>query len=554
MTASDKDSQPAEADVRSRPLGLSLVWLVPIVATIVGLSMLFKAWQETGPTIRISFQTAGSLTAEKSPIKYRNVVIGEVADVKLSSDHGQVIVTAKLNREAVDFTRQDSRYWVVRPRIGTEGISGLDTLLSGGFIAADPGTSAHRTESFTGLESPPPVTYGEPGKRFVVKAEDLGSLDIGSPIYYRKVRVGQLVSYELDHSGDSVNMDVFVSAPNDRFVTADTRFWNASGIRIGVSADGVEFDAESLVSVVTGGIAFATPPDGQAEPAETDTSFRLYPTQEAALTPDKGPAQIIRMHFGHSLRGLREGAQVDFKGKKIGEVTEISLDYDPVTETFPVIVDAKVYPQLIGDAYDKLLRTQTIDVGDNQQSLTQALFHQFVRQGLHAEARQNNLLTGQLYVALAFVPGAGTDVVADKNAGAVVEIPTQFTSFDKIQDQLTDIVDRLSQIPFDRIADNLNGSLEELKQTLTSINRDTLPSTRNTLQGIDILVNEMSATLQAATATFAYDSPERQRIGHTLNELERMSRSVRDLSDYLRRHPEALIRGRKEHNTGTLRP
>ncbi|MDG5498394.1 MlaD family protein [Marinobacter sp. BGYM27] len=550
------NNQAGDADIRTRRWGLSLVWLVPIVAVLIGLSMLYQSWQQSGPTIKITFQTAGSLTAEKSPIKYRNVVIGEVTDVTLSKDHKNVIVTAELNREAASFTREDSRYWVVRPRVGAEGVSGLDTLLSGDFIAADPGTSSKRSETFSGLESPPPVTYGEPGTRFRLKARNLGSLDIGSPVYFRKVRVGQVVSFKLDESGDGVNLDIFVNAPNDKFVTSDTRFWNASGIKVGVNANGLEVNSESLLSVLSGGVAFGSPPKSDDTPADpvvtSDNQFQLFDDQDTALAPGKGPSQAISMRFDQSLRGLSSDAPVYFMGKKIGEVSTVSLDYDEQNRTFPVIVEADVYPRLMGKAYRKLTQSQS---GKNsQKDAVLMMFDQFVKQGLKAEARKSNLLTGQLHIALEFHPDDVSETVRMDTSGKVAVIPTRATSLDKLQDQLADLVERFSAIPFESMAANLDGSLAELKKTLASVNNDVLPSTRTTLEGIDELMSQMKTTLQTATDSFAYDSPERQRIGQALDELERMSRSVRELSDYLRRHPEALIRGRPEQDsTGVTR-
>lgn len=546
------NNQAGDADIRTRRWGLSLVWLVPIIAVLVGLSMLYQSWRDSGPTIKITFQTAGSLTAEKSPIKYRNVVIGEVTDVQLSEDHKNVIVTAELNHDAESFTREDSRYWVVRPRIGAEGVSGLDTLLSGDFIGADPGTASTRADSFSGLESPPPVTYGEPGTQFRLKARNLGSLDIGSPIYFRKVQVGQVVSYKLDESGDSVNLDIFVNAPNDAFVTSKTRFWNASGIKVDVNASGLEVSSESLLSVLSGGIAFGSPPKSSdatpAEPVVTgDNQFQLFDDQDTAFAPGKGPSQAISMRFDQSLRGLNSDAPVYFMGKKIGEVSSVSLDYDEKNSTFPVIVEANVYPRLMGKAYRKLTQSQS---GQNdRKDAVLMMFDQFVKQGLRAEARKSNLLTGQLHIALEFHPGDESEGVRMDASGKVAVIPTRATSLDKLQDQLTELVERFSNIPFESMATNLDGSLAELKKTLASVNNDVLPATRTTLEGIDGLMSEMKNTLQSATDSFAYDSPERQRIGHALDELERMSRSVRELSDYLRRHPEALLRGRPEQDT-----
>nr|BFE89766.1 hypothetical protein GCM10020185_03020 [Pseudomonas brassicacearum subsp. brassicacearum] len=192
---------------------MSLVWIVPIIAVLVGISLVVHNWLQEGPTITITFKTGQGLTANKTQVKYRNVVIGQVTDVQLSEDQKNVTATVKLAKTADTFTHEDSVFWVVRPRIGAGGISGIDTLLSGDFIGADAGQSKVRAKSFTGLENPPPITYGEPGKRFTLHSQDLGSLDIGSPVYLRKIPVGQVVSYALDAEGKGVNIDVFVNAP-----------------------------------------------------------------------------------------------------------------------------------------------------------------------------------------------------------------------------------------------------------------------------------------------------------------------------------------------------
>ncbi len=552
MSNSPITNEPGEADIRSRRLGLSLAWLVPIVAALVGLSMLVGAWRDAGPTIEISFDTASSLTPEKSPVKYRNVAIGEVRKITLSENHQNVVVTVDLNKDAEAFAREDARFWVVKPRIGAAGVSGLDTLLSGDFIAATPGTSDTFGKTFQGLETPPPITYDEPGKRFNLKAPDLGSLDIGSAVYYRKVRVGEVVSYELVPSGEWVNLGIFITAPNDQYVTTNSRFWNASGIDVGVSTEGIELDLQSLAAVLAGGIAFEVPVRQPAsEAASADQKFTLYNDRTTAMAPDKGTAHSIRMRFDQSLLGLDEEAPVYFIGNEIGEVTSVTLDYDAKQQTFPVVVDARIYPQLMGQAYDQLLET-VVDEADGDASelpMATRLFRQMVERGLRAEARISNILTGQLHIALEFYPatqstGEPTALVNPDQ----IQIPTQATNLAKMQEQLTSILATLNSLPLGNISSNLEGSLAELQQTLRAINNEALPATLETLQGVDELMNSMASTLDSAEATLSPNSPERQRLSLALDEIERMSRSVRELSDYLRRHPESLVRGRNERS------
>ena len=237
---------PGQAQVRTRRFSVSLVWIVPILALLVGASLVVRNWMEQGPVISISFRSGEGLVAHKTQVRYRSVVIGEVTSVELAADHKSVVAKVELSKEAESFATESARYWVVRPRIGAGGISGVDTLLSGSFIGADAGESKKPAKTFVGLESPPAITYGEKGKRFVLSANDLGSLDIGSSIYFRRIQVGEVVSYALQPDGRGVDIDVFVQAPYDAFVTLDTRFWNASGIDMQIGANGLKVETQSL--------------------------------------------------------------------------------------------------------------------------------------------------------------------------------------------------------------------------------------------------------------------------------------------------------------------
>src|SRR5690554_3187807 len=257
---SDNPNSPTSSigqpDIRQRRVRISLAWLVPIIAALVALSMVVQNWLSAGPQISVSFLTAEKLEANKTQVKYKNVVIGLVTDISLSEDRTRVNATIELDQNNEAFIREDAQFWVVRPRIGAGGVSGVDTLLSGSFIGADPGQSSETRREFVGLEAPPLVTFGAEGKRFTLRTDDLGSLGIGSPVYYRRIPVGQVVSYELSEDGKGVAVQIFVNAPYDGFVTADTRFWNASGVDVSLAADGFKVSTESLSSILAGGIAF----------------------------------------------------------------------------------------------------------------------------------------------------------------------------------------------------------------------------------------------------------------------------------------------------------
>ncbi|MDF3936622.1 intermembrane transport protein PqiB [Pseudomonas citronellolis] len=530
----DRSTEPGRADVRTRRWNISLVWIVPIIALLVGASLVVRSWLQEGPTISISFMTGEGLEAHKTQVKYRSVVIGEVTSVELAPDRKGVVTKVQLSKEAESFARRGAKFWVVRPRIGAGGVSGVDTLLSGAFIGADAGEDGAPSRSFVGLESPPPITYGEAGKRFMLTADDLGSLDIGVSIYYRKIPVGQVVTYALREDGKGVDIGIFIKAPYDAFVTQDTRFWNASGVDLSVDANGLKVNTESLSSVLMGGLAFGDPPspDGPAEAAADQQRFRLFVDRDSAMAPPSGLAQYLRFRFDQSMRGLSVGAPVEFMGVAFGKVTSVQLDYDEVKQKFPVIVDAVVYPTRLGPVHQKMLKVFGHTPGSEA---AHRLIGTFVEHGLRAQARSGNLITGQMYVSLDFYPDAAKvpfDFAADP-----IAIPTVPGSLDKLQEQLQELVERIRKLPLERIANNLDGNLRELQGSLKQFNGKTLPGVSNTL-------DEVRKTLQTANSALAEDSPQREKLSDTLNELDRMSRSLRDLSDYLGRHPESLIRGR----------
>lgn len=524
---------PASPEIKPRRVRISLVWLVPIVAGLIGLSMAVHDWLNIGPKVTVSFQTAEGLEANKTQVKYKNVVIGMVTAIELSEDRSHVKTTIELNNSAGPFTRVDSQYWVVRPRIGAHGISGVDTLLSGAFIGADAGSAEQTKNEFVGLETPPPVTFGEKGKRFTLHTDDLGSLDIGSPIYYRRIQVGQVVGYNLSDDGKGVDIQIFISSPNDKYITTDTRFWNASGVDVSVGAAGLKINTQSLASIVSGGIAFREPnwsPD--AKPADEYAEFRIFDDQAAALAPPDGEPRYIRMRFKQSLRGLAVNAPVDFLGVNIGKVVSVDLDYDGDTKTFPGVVGAVIYPKRLGAAESKL--QQLAGTGSDEEQSARIL-GAFISNGLRAQVRTGNLLTGQLYIAMEFDPKA-PKVAFDPKARPL-DIPTVPGSFDKLQEQLQAFVDKLSRLPVDELAGNLNGTLSELQKTLKIVNASVLPQMRGTLQ-------QAEKTLSTANDTLGEDSPGRQQLGQAMDEVQRAARSMRVLTDFLGRQPEALIRGR----------
>ena len=511
-----------------------LIWLVPIVAALIGIGMVIHNRQSEGPAIEISFLTAEGLEAGKTQVKYKDVVIGLVDSIRLAKDRTHIIARVKLDKAASSFATTDSRFWVVRPRFGTTGVTGIGTLLSGAYIGADVGVSSDVSKSFIGLERPPAVIHGSPGRRFVLRAADIGSLDIGSPVYYRRIQVGRVVSYELDKDGKQMKVDVFVDAPYDRYVTVSSRFWNASGVDLNLDASGLKLSTQSLATVIAGGVAFQSPPGPRdATPAAEDAEFVLFDDLQTAMAPPDGEPEYLQMRFEQSLRGLGVGAQVDFRGIVVGRVVSIDLDYEADKQSFPLIVGVVIYPQRFGRAGEKIAQLGK-DESDKNTRMA-AFVKPLIAHGLRAQARVGNLLTGQLYIALDFMPNA-PKTEFDASARPV-QMPTVPGSFDQLQEQMTGIVEKLGKIPFESIGKHLDSTIVQLDKTLRQVNDSTLPQFNATLAGAQ-------GTLGSAQQAVSANSPMQQSLAQTLAEMQRAARSLRALTDYLGVHPESLLRGK----------
>lgn len=521
--------EPHDPPVTRNRLRLSLVWLVPLVAALIGLSMVIHAWLSVGPEITITFNTAQGLEAGKTPVKYKDVVIGTVTAISLSDDSSHVVATVSFVKNARNLIRDDTRFWVVRPRVGMSGVSGIDTLFSGAYIGMDTGRSDQSRKAYTGLETPPTVVNGTPGTSFALRATDLGSLDIGSPVYYRHLMVGHVASYKLDMQSHDMNLQVFIDAPYDRLVTTDTRFWNASGMDLSLDANGLKLKTQSVATIVGGGIAFATPEDSSATAAPAGNLFTLADNEASAMAAPDGPSQLIRLRFEQPLRGLAVGAPVEFSGINMGKVVSTQLDFDRATRRFQSIVMVKVYPYRLGPVIEKLQKTE----GNGNPRAAQFLAG-LVEHGLRAQARTGNLLTEQLYISFDFVKNA-PKVPFDANATPLT-LPTVASTFDKLPEQIADIVDKINKMPLDSIGKHVDSSLSNLDATLRQVNGQLLPSTTRAL-------DQANQTFGALRQGIADDGPLQENLANTLTEVQRTARSLRTLTDMLGRRPESLLRG-----------
>ncbi len=533
----EEQATPAKIQV-SR--AFSLVWIVPMVALLIGAWLTFQAISEKGPSITISFVSAEGLEAGKTKIKYRDVDIGQVEQITLSKDLSHVTVTAKLDKGSEQYLTDQTKFWVVRAQIRGGSVSGLGTFLSGAYIGIDPSKTGTPTQTFTGLEVPPVVTLNQPGRHFRLKADSLGSLNIGAPVYYRQIQVGQVVSYGFGRDGKEVDVQVFIEAPHHVRVTENTRFWNASGVDVTLNAQGLKVHTQSMISIVGGGIAFDLPNDTPpGKEAQKDTTFRLYPDFSSIQEKSYSVRSYWMLLFDQSVRGLSVGAPVEVYGIKVGEVVNLDLEFDADIKKFQIPVIVAIEPERIR----VVNRKDATKTEDDHKALIEWLVEQ---RGLRAQLQTGNLLTGQLMVNLAFFPESPKMTLGQQDGYLVV--PTIAGSFEQLQESLIKIIGHIEKVPFDQIGSDLRQVLQTTQSTLQQIGGLAGKLNRETTPQLQATFTELQKTLIDLQRTLGKDSPLKYTTQKTLEELTQTLRSLRDLVDTLENRPQSIIFGKEKRS------
>jgi len=532
---------------------ISVIWLIPILAAVVALGIAVQRILSEGPTITIILKAAQGIEAGKTFIKYKDVNIGQVTTVQLSDDYSKVKVTAKIAKSAAGLIVKDAQFWVVEPRISLSGVSGLGTLLSGNYIGFGIGTSSQSERKFTGLDAPPAIPDGQHGLQLTLKAAKLGSLGIGAPIYYRSLEAGEVTGYNLAADGQSIEVNIFVRAPYDTFVNAETRFWNVSGMNVSLGADGVQLHTESLVAIIAGGLAFDTPSFAEgAGPPTTSTVFSLFDDQASAMKKPEANSQHFVLYFHESLRGLSVGAPVTLLGLPGGEVTSVGLDIDPQTQALRGRVEIVAYPdRLIGRLGEQQLAIgQTLAESAQQRH---AFFDHLVKQmGMRAQLQSGSLITGQLFVALDFFPDVKKAQIDWSLAKP--EIPSIPSPLPNLEAKLGSILTKLDSVQYAAIDTDLRKLLNSSDQVMKDIDKALIHFDKSITPEMKIAIEAFrKATLSAnkmmqnTDATLlSPDAPVQQELRDAMQEITRTARALRVLTDYLERHPESLLRGKPE--------
>ncbi len=530
----------------------NIVWVVPIIALLIGAWLLYRNFAAQGPVAHIRFETAEEIYAGKTEVRCRSVRVGVVKRVSLEDDLKSVLVDAEMDAAAEHLLRSGTRFWVVKPRLSAAEVSGLGTLIQGSYIELDPGPpQAHRANHFLGLETPPATNLSVPGLRLTLTAEAAGSLTIGAPIYHRGFEVGRIEGRRLDAGGLGVTYDAFIDQEYSGLVTQNTRFWNTSGIDISAGADGFKLRTPSFQAMVSGGVSFGvTLGESPGESAANGMTFTLYRDEETARKSTFNPTLKFLLLFDQSVRGLSVRAPVEFRGITIGRVAEISFDL------VPEITDKRI-PVLI-EIDPSLMRPEAARKGSVPDT---DFIREAVSKGLRAALRTGNLITGSLFVDLDYYADAVPAEIAQ--AGEFSSIPTISSGFAQLEAKITAILDKLQALSLEETMAEITAAAAEAKTTMAE-SRATLKeieataaAARQTLEDPEFCelpadLRKSIAALEKSVASVGPDGAVQGDLLRTLDELRASLRALKSMTTTIDEKPNSLLFGRE--SSGNPKP
>jgi paraquat-inducible protein B len=541
------------ARVRAQPF--SWVWLVPIGALAIVIWLAWRTLSDSGPAITISFRNAEGLQAGQTKIQHRNVDVGTVESLELTPDMSSVIVHARMTRQTAGHLSENTHFAVIVPRVGVGGISGLSTLVSGSYIEMYPGKPGAPKREFVGLDEPPVLPPDTRGRSFTLLTNDLGSLTRGSPISFRGVAVGEVEDYKLRPGNKGVTVTAFIRSPHDELVHPETRFWNAGGVDLTLGSQGLRIRANSWEQLLSGGVEFETPDEALSAASSPGGSvFGLYDNRRAAERAPQGPTLIYIADFEGNQRGLDAGTAVELQGVEVGEVTEAHLRYDDrrhslVTRTTfyidPYRVRIMNMPPVPSTSAGSEATAGTAAIADGErQEMVRHWIERLVGDGLRAQVTSASFLTGFKLVGLEMDPGAPRAQL--EHEGDYVRMPT--TTAGDLTAVLQNLQNVLKNIDRATSGPQLGHALQSLDDTLTRLDKvthDIEPDIKSLIKSLRDTADSAQNTLNTVQGLMGNTAPTGTDLPRLMRELTEAARSVRGLADYLDRHPEALLRGRK---------
>ncbi|MEL0628256.1 intermembrane transport protein PqiB [Psychromonas aquatilis] len=521
---------------------ISAIWIVPILALFIGLWMLFQFINSKGPEITIIMPTAEGINIGKTEIKSLNVKVGIVTDITLSEDYDHIKLTAQMNKGTERMLNDKTQFWVVKPRIGSEGVSGLDTILSGAYIQIQPGESNIEQLDFTALELPPIAPLSSKGVRVVLSHKKAGKLSIGDPVTYNGFTVGRVEKTSFDLKEKKASYQLFIFEPYDDLLLSNSQFWLTSGVDVKLNADGFNVKVDSLQSFITGGVTFGIP-EGESNGQQLEDKlvkrplFDNYEQVKEGLYKKYVP---FIMEFDESIRGLKAGAPVEYRGIRIGTVLQA-----PYNVTFSEEDTKAVKIQVLV----KIELGRLFDQGNNA-SLDGFLetFEEHFKNGLKGKLKNGNLLTGALFIDTEFdTPKADFKMVQHNGYNI---FPTKKGELAVIQEQVSLLFNKVNSLPLDKVVNSMTRSMDSLNNTLVSA-EDTFMKLNDLVsqESTQTIPSDIQASIQQLQKTlegFNPDSTMYNDLQQTLAKFEQVMLELQPVLKQINDKPNSLIFGDSE--------
>lgn len=529
----------SRATISGHHKGISRVWIIPLIAFAIGVWMLFQYISSRGPEITLILPDATGIEAGKTEIKSRNVKVGTITEVELSENYDYIIATAQMEKQATRMLVKDSLLWIVEPRIGAEGITGLDTLLSGSYLELKPGISEEKMRQFKVLDLPPVAGPDTKGLRVVLTHNQANKLKVGEPVLHHGFSVGRVEKVKFDVESGNAEYQLFIFAPYDSLVFEHTQFWLDSGIEFKLDTSGIDFKVGSLQTILSGGVTFDVPENTEAghRMQESLTKFELFNDYSAVLENRYSEYVHFALLFDESVRGLEPGAPVEYRGVRIGTVEKVPLaipveDDGKLSNRIPVLIRAEI------ERISEALRETSVE------GFKERIRYQ-VSQGLRGTLKTGNLITAALYVDVDFYAEPGE--VKPTTFAGYETLPVIAGGFAQIQKQITEFLYKVNSLPLEEMVNTFDSTLKSTQNTMRSANKvandlDLLLSDSQT-QNMPTELNNSLRQLQKTLQGFDPDSPMYQELQETLIELEEVMQQLQPVLKKVNEKPNALVFG-----------
>ena len=541
MTDSSNDHLLAKVSKQTK---ISPIWIVPIVAVLIGLWLIYDNYTKAGKQITLSMTNAEGIEAGKTKIKVHSVDIGQIEQVTLSDDLTHIEVLARITPKAQPMLVKDTQLWVVKPRIGLEGISGLNTVISGAYIQLQPGKSTEETDQFTVLDQPPISLNGAKGVHVNLVGKVGNSLRVGDPVTYQGLRVGRVVSANFDPKERKMQHELFIEHPYDVLVTENSRFWTAVGIDVKLDAEGFKANIPTVESLIAGGVSFGHVDDRpMGKPVRSETTFELFSNEEAARQQTYDEYLEYVLLVDDTVRGLSKGAPVEFRGLRVETVISVPWKFNSPErkKDFRYAI-----PVLIHLEPGRLAENGKADLEEWKSRIGNML-----QRGMHATLKSGNLITGSVFVDLNMDQRNHKKYRRERFEGLPV-LPTSATSLAQIEQKLSDLLDKLNRLNVEPVLSGLDKNLQQSEKTMQEIHALSHQVnefiSQPDLQQIPANLNKTMQELQATLKGLSPESPAYQELTTTLQRLDKALRDIQPLARTLNEQPNAILFDRKPGN------